>query len=77
METSNREDIKLEQQAYDRFRRLGDRLQLLMLNTIQECLDEGKELSTTVSFNDIEGMMSILLRAGGRRGCPTRGESSH
>ncbi|KAH8905140.1 hypothetical protein BR93DRAFT_960246 [Coniochaeta sp. PMI_546] len=39
--------VKLEGQARDRFNRLKDRLQLLMLNTIGEYIDEKKELSTT------------------------------
>lgn len=43
--------VKLEGQARDRFNRLKDRLQLLMLNTIGEYIDEKKELSTTVSLS--------------------------
>lgn len=43
------ERVRPDLQARDRFRRLGDRLQLLMLNTIKEYLDEKKELSSTVS----------------------------
>lgn len=41
--------VKLEGQARDRFYRLKDRLQLLVLNTIREYIDEKKELSSTVS----------------------------
>lgn len=48
-DTDNLERIKLDQQARDRFRRLKDRLQLLMLNTIEEYLKEKTELSNTVS----------------------------
>ncbi|OIW34513.1 hypothetical protein CONLIGDRAFT_675485 [Coniochaeta ligniaria NRRL 30616] len=39
--------VKLEGQARDRFKRLKDRLQLLMLNTIREYIDEKNELSST------------------------------
>lgn len=49
-DTDVSERIKLDQQARDRFRRLGDRLQLLMLNTIKEYLNEKSELSSTVGF---------------------------
>lgn len=48
-DTDVSERVQLEQQSRDRFRRLGDRLQLLMLNTIGEYLDEKSELSSTVS----------------------------
>jgi len=41
--------VKLEGQARDRFQRLSDRNQLLMLNTIKEYIDEKTELSSTVS----------------------------
>jgi hypothetical protein len=41
--------VKLEWQALDRFKRLIDRLQLLMLNTIKEYIDEKTELSSTAS----------------------------
>ncbi|GKT39947.1 uncharacterized protein ColSpa_00128 [Colletotrichum spaethianum] len=40
-------EVSISSSARSRFERLGDRLQLLMLNTIQECLDEQKALSDT------------------------------
>lgn len=43
-------DVVLSSTALDRFERLEDRLQLLMLNRIQEYLEEQKALSDTVSF---------------------------
>ncbi|KAB5579924.1 hypothetical protein GE09DRAFT_1080230 [Coniochaeta sp. 2T2.1] len=47
LEPTESREVKLERQARDRFKRLIDRLQLLMLNTINEYLDEKKELSNT------------------------------
>lgn len=41
--------VKLEWQALDRFKRLIDRLDLLMLDTIKEYIEEKAELSNTVS----------------------------
>lgn len=41
-------DVRISQSARSRFDRLEDRLQLLMLNTIQECLEEQTALSDTV-----------------------------
>ena len=41
-------EVRLAPSARDRFERLGDRLKLLMLNTIHECLEEQKSLSDTV-----------------------------
>lgn len=41
-------DVKISQSARSRFDRLEDRLQMLMLNTIQECLEEQNALSDTV-----------------------------
>ena len=41
-------DVLLSSTATDRFERLEDRLQLLMLNRIQEYLEEQKALSNTV-----------------------------
>jgi hypothetical protein len=43
--------VKLEGQARDRFQRLSDRNQLLVLNTIKEYIDEKTELSNTVSVS--------------------------
>jgi Mg2+ and Co2+ transporter CorA len=40
-------DITLSQSARNRFERLGDRLQLLMLNTIKDYLEESNALSKT------------------------------
>lgn len=40
-------EVKLSQSAFDRFERLMDRLQILMLNTITEYLDEKNSLSNT------------------------------
>lgn len=48
-EVAKRRVVQLEGQAVDRFDRLIDRLQLLMLNTIKEYIDEKTELSSTVS----------------------------
>lgn len=45
--------VKISQSARNRFERLGDRLQLLMLNTIREYLDEQSALSTTVCCRHI------------------------
>lgn len=39
--------VKLSQKAYDRFDRLNVRLRLLMLDTIDECLEEKSSLSGT------------------------------
>ncbi|KZL73438.1 ADP-ribosylation facto [Colletotrichum tofieldiae] len=41
------DEVNISLSARIRFERLGDRLQLLMLNTIQECLEEQKALSDT------------------------------
>lgn len=49
---SDANPIKLSKSARDRFERLGDRIQQLMLNTIQQCLDEQAALSSTY-FNII------------------------
>ncbi|KAK2045862.1 ADP-ribosylation factor [Colletotrichum somersetense] len=40
-------EVNISLSARSRFERLGDRLQLLMLNTIQGCLEEQKALSDT------------------------------
>lgn len=53
--------VKLEWQALDRFKRLIDRLQLLMLDTIQEYIDEKKELSDTVRVPLLFVMCCISL----------------
>ena len=47
----DKRDVKLAAQARDRFRRLRDRLQLLMLNTMEEYINEKTELSNTVSLS--------------------------
>ena len=41
--------VRLDHKIRDRFRRLGGRLQLLMLKTIKQYLDERQELSSTAS----------------------------
>ena len=48
LEPAEIRDVQLQSQARDRFVRLIDRLQLLMLNTINEYIDEKTELSNTV-----------------------------
>ncbi len=42
-------EVKISQLARSRFERLEDRLQMLMLNAISECLEEQSALSQTVS----------------------------
>ena len=48
---SSAREVKLSQTAFDRFERLQDRLQILMLNTIKEYLDEKSSLSNTVGLH--------------------------